>query len=109
MSPIEKTLKLYRSSGWHCEVQERWNHYAKIRQDMLGFIDIYAMHENGRTLAIQVTTLTNMAAHHNKILNEPRAKMFLKNPNNDIVLIGWETKNNKVKYREVKITREMFE
>lgn len=52
--PTQRTLKELRENGWTCHIVEKWNSFAKIRQDFGGFGDILA-YKPGRVgvLAIQ--------------------------------------------------------
>ena len=51
---------------------ERWNQYAKVRQDLFGFVDILAVRPN-EILAVQACAGASHAARRDKILAEPRA------------------------------------
>ena len=39
-SPTQRSLKLMRERGYLCEITERWNPFAKIRQDLFHFVDV---------------------------------------------------------------------
>ena len=52
--------------GYHCSIVERWNPYAKIRQDLWGFADLLCIREN-EIKAVQVTSYSNMSARIKKI------------------------------------------
>lgn len=67
---------------------ERWNQYARVRQDLFGFIDLVAMSPTTGILAVQVTTGDNMAARRAKILAEPKAALWLAS-GGKIMLHGW--------------------
>ena len=54
MTPTQLSLKHLRTEGYTCAVVERWNQYARIRQDLYGCIDILAIRP-GATLAVQTT------------------------------------------------------
>lgn len=70
ITPTQRSLKYLREDGWLAEVTERWNPHARIRQDLLGFIDIIAI-RGGETLAVQTTTGSNAAARVRKIGESP--------------------------------------
>ena len=57
-SPTQRTLKRLRESGEFPLVQivERWNAFARGRQDLFGIIDLLAIDTKGNTVGIQVTT-----------------------------------------------------
>lgn len=74
-SPTKRSLAKLRDAGYHVEIVERWNPFARIRQDLLGFIDLIAI-KPGEILAVQVTS-SGVSARLEKIRNEPRARMWL--------------------------------
>lgn len=74
-SPTKRSLAKLRADGYHVEIVERWNPFARIRQDLLGFIDVLALRE-GQILAVQVTA-SGVSARLEKIRNEPRARLWL--------------------------------
>jgi hypothetical protein len=53
MSNTERTKAYLKHHGWECEVTERWNPFAKVRQDLFKFIDVLAVHPKGKLLALQ--------------------------------------------------------
>jgi hypothetical protein len=65
-SPTQLSLKKLREDGYLVAITERWNAFAKIRQDMFGFIDLLAI-KDGEILAVQTTSASNMSARANKI------------------------------------------
>jgi len=67
-SPTQLSLKKLRDEGYTVAIVEHWNAFARIRQDLFGFIDIIALRGN-ETLAIQTTTVSNMSARVTKISN----------------------------------------
>ena len=98
MSPTARTLKQLRDDGWLCQVVEHWNSFAKIRQDLFGFIDILAVRE-GQTLGIQVTTESNAAARRSKMLDtESHLRAFLRG-GNLVQLWTWQKRKSRWRYR----------
>ena len=67
-SPTQLSLKKLREEGYTVAVVEHWNSFARIRQDLFGFIDILAL-KGKEVLAVQTTTTTNMNARIKKIAN----------------------------------------
>ena len=67
-SPTQLSLKLLRDQGYTVAIVEHWNSFARIRQDLFGFIDILAL-KGKEVLAVQNTTATNMSARVTKIGN----------------------------------------
>lgn len=74
-SPTKRSLAKLREAGYHVEIVERWNSFARKRQDLLGFADLLALRE-GQILAVQVTA-SGVSARLEKIRNEPRARLWL--------------------------------
>lgn len=70
-SPTSRTLAYLKEQGIRAGVTERWNPYARIRQDLFGFIDLIALYPDG-VCAIQVTSDGGVAARRKKILTECR-------------------------------------
>lgn len=94
-SPTSRTLALLRKQGFACQVVERWNQFAKVRQDLFGFIDIVAM-DGTSIYGVQATTATNRAARREKILDDPRSLIWQKS-GGKILLITWSKKGGRDK------------
>ena len=77
-SPTKRCIALLKKEGAISQVVERWNAFAGVRQDLFGFADILAMTSKRELLAIQTTSGSAHASHRIKILNEPRALLWLK-------------------------------
>ena len=60
-----------------CEVVERWNAFARIRQDLFGIIDIVALDEQ-QTLGVQTTSWTNVSARVKKIADSSHLPALLR-------------------------------
>lgn len=58
------------------QVVERWNSFARVRQDLFGCIDVVACTEHG-ILGIQATTKANVAARVRKSLALPTLRAWL--------------------------------
>jgi hypothetical protein len=56
-------------------VVERWNQFAKVRQDLFGFVDVVAI-GTGCIVAIQATS-TAVANRVAKVLAEPNSRAWL--------------------------------
>lgn len=91
-SPTQRSLKYLREQGYTAEVTEKWNQWAKIRQDLFGIIDLVAIKE-GVTLGVQTTSYSNMSARRTKILESENYKK-LKQANWEIQVHGWKKKKN---------------
>lgn len=113
MSPTARSLKLLRERGYFCQVVEKWNAFARIRQDLFGFIDVLAMKGN-ELLAVQSTSDGNVLARVHKILSSPLAPVWLESASRRLVVQGWAKrglrgKRKKWECREVEIFKEDFD
>ena len=71
-SPTQRTLAELRKRGYLAGVVEKWNQYARVRQDLWGWVDIVALHPGTEELLfIQTTSTSNAAARVDKILKWP--------------------------------------
>jgi len=87
MTPTERTLKKLRADGYLAVVVEHWNHFASVRQDLFGFIDVLAI-RGKRTLGVQATTAPNVAARLNKAMALPELRTWLE-AGNAFEVWGW--------------------
>lgn len=87
VSPTQRSLKILRSNGYLCAIVEHWNPYARIRQDLYGFVDILAIKKN-ETLAVQTTSGSNIRARERKILEHKNYKA-VKSAGWKIEIHGW--------------------
>lgn len=65
MTPTQRTMRELRSQGIKCQVVERWNHYAKVRQDLFGIIDVVACDKARGVIGVQCCS--NLSSHWNKL------------------------------------------
>jgi hypothetical protein len=65
VSPTQLTLRKLREDGHMAYVVERWNHFAKIRQDLWGFDVIYC--KRGEIGLVQATSASNLSARVKKV------------------------------------------
>ena len=75
MTPTKRSRSWLKSRDIENQIVERWNSFAKVRQDLFGFCDIVAL--CGGIMAIQVTSGDNVSKRVQKIFDEPRAKTWL--------------------------------
>jgi hypothetical protein len=75
-SPTERTLKELRKRGYLCAIVEKYNHFAKIRQDLFGFIDILAINTN-EVLGVQCTSGSGYSARVKKVQGHDNLKAVL--------------------------------
>lgn len=69
-------------------VTERWNAYAKIRQDLFGFIDVLAVGGGFGVLAVQCTSGAHVSDRVAKIRDLPAVRTWLETPAR-IEVWGW--------------------
>ncbi len=70
ISPTQRSLKHLREAGYLCQVTEHWNQWARVRQDLFGFIDILAIRD-GEILAVQACIRSDVSTRAAKIANHP--------------------------------------
>ena len=74
-TPTQRSRDWLKNRGTVSQIVERWNSFARIRQDLFGFCDIVAL--EAKIVAIQVTSGDHVAHRVNKIFDEPLAKSWL--------------------------------
>jgi len=101
-SPTQRSLKLMRERGYLCEITERWNPFAKIRQDLFNFVDVLCI-KDGETVAVQTTSYSNISARVKKI-SELDTAPIVKLAGWKIIVQGWrKDKSGKWVVREVEL------
>src|SRR5690606_3511155 len=101
MTPTQRSLKRLREEGYKPWIVEHWNSFAKIRQDLFGFVDILAVKDK-ETLGVQTTSYSNISARVKKI-KESEYYPILKGAGWRIAAHGWR----KVKGRYQVTEREL--
>lgn len=91
-------------------IVEKWNPWAKIRQDLWGFGDILCFRGN-EVMIVQTTSGANIAARKEKIAKSQAASLWIEVPTRLIVVHGWSRTGPRGKRkvwtcREVWVTRE---
>ena len=77
-SPTARTLEALRRAGFVAGVVERWNAHTRTRQDLFGFLDLVAVRGDvPGVLGVQATSGANGASRIAKILEEPRALVWV--------------------------------
>lgn len=77
-SPTARTLEELRRQGYTAAVVEHWNPWAKVRQDLYGFIDVLAIKtDEPGVLAIQTTTTGHVANRMEKAKASPNLGIWL--------------------------------
>jgi len=90
MTPTQRTLRELKNRGFVCGIVEKWNSFAKIRQDLFGIIDIIALDPTRGVVGVQ-STGSAFAAHDKKLLDEKaQASLdWLQTPGTVLELWGW--------------------
>ena len=104
-SPTQLSLELMRARGYTSAVVEHWNPFARIRQDLFGFIDVLCLGD-GEIVGVQTTTAKNMSARITKIREHENLLPVLDSGMRCLVH-GWQkNKSNRweVKETEIKFT-----
>lgn len=85
-----------KDAGYTCRVVERWNPYARIRQDLFGIIDVLCIKTGEPIIGLQVTSMGLMQDHRRKALAAKELTIWL-GAGCRFVLHGWDkrTKRNK--------------
>lgn len=66
MSPTQRSLAYLKAAGYRAVVVERWNPFARVRQDLWG-ADVLAIKRGSPLLAVQCTTGANVASRIAKL------------------------------------------
>lgn len=88
ISPTQLTMAWMKRRGFVAQIVERWNPFAKVRQDLFQVIDIVAVNKQGDLLGIQVTTRSNMSSRRAKVRESLGAKYWA--THNQIQVHGWQ-------------------
>lgn len=66
MSPTARSLAHLRELGYQAKIVEKWNPFARVRQDLFGG-DIVGLKLGEPVLVVQATTRSNHAARRAKL------------------------------------------
>lgn len=87
MSLTLRSRKLLESEGYTVATVEYYNAFTKRKHDLFGCIDLLAI-GNGETIAIQVTSKSNMSARIRKI-EDSDALIEMIRSNWRVIVHGW--------------------
>ena len=91
-----------RARGYTCAITEHWNPWAKIRQDLFGFVDILCLGE-GEIIGVQTTSRSHMSTRAKKIREHENLLPVL-DSGIRIWIQGWEkNKSGRWEVRESEI------
>jgi len=85
-SPTQRTNQWLRENGYMVANCQFWHHFAKLKQDLWGFIDTWAVNEE-RDILIQSTTAGHRSERVKKILANTAAPQLLHR--HDIEVWSW--------------------
>jgi hypothetical protein len=92
-SPTQRTLARLRKENFNLiSVVEHYNFFSKKRNDLFGIIDILAI-KDGDTVALQVTSYSNISSRVRKITESP-ALPFIRAAGWTILCEGWKKEKN---------------
>jgi hypothetical protein len=96
-SPTQRALKELRKRGWKVYITEKFNAFARIRQDAFGFGDLLGIDiESKKIVLVQVTSGANHAARITKIKGIQEAYDWI--DSGGLILVMSFRKNSKGRY-----------
>lgn len=95
-SPTSRTKKLAESQGYTVAIVEKWNQWAKVRQDLFGFGDLLCMKPYEPLLLIQATTMDHFAHRLTKIQHTALSQHWL-STGNRLEIWSWATRGERGK------------
>lgn len=96
-SPTQRSLKFLRDRGYTAQVVEKWNQFAKVRQDLFGFIDIVAIKPGiVGVLGVQTTSKAHLSDREKKAEKLETYKIWLE-CGNKVWMMGWKKSGAKGK------------
>ena len=99
MTPSQRTVLHLRKLGYQTANVESYNYFTKRKKDLYGCIDILAI-GNGETLAVQVTSKSNMSARIKKIEASEFLAEMLRSGWRVIVHGWWKGTNGRYQLKE---------
>jgi hypothetical protein len=101
-SPTSVTLADLRAAGYPLvQVVERWNPYARVRQDLFGVVDVLAVGQD--IVALQATSGSNVSARVRKLTDSP-ALPILRKAGIRVLVHGWRKVRGRWQLREVELS-----
>ena len=94
-SPTKRSLDYLREQGYHVEIVEHWNPFARIRKDLWGWCDILAIRK-GEVLAVQVTA--SAVSDRIKKIMASDTLALVRDANIRVVVHGWRKSAKTNKY-----------
>lgn len=101
-SPTQRSLEYLRAQGYPLvQVVEKWNPYARVRQDLFGIIDVVAV--GADIVGVQATSASHVSARIQKITDSP-ALPILRKAGIRVLVHGWRKSRGKWVLREVDVS-----
>ena len=101
-SPTQLSLELMRARGYTCAIVEHWNPFARIRQDLFGFIDVLCLGD-GEVVGVQTTSRSHISNRAKKIREHDNLLPVL-DSGIRILIHGWaKNKSNRWEVTESEI------
>ncbi len=91
-SPYAKSKQRLEKIGYRVGKCEHWNHFAKIRQDLYGCIDLIAMRPGEALLAVQPTDITSVSK---RMAKAHQTAIDWVSTGNRFEVHGWTAKSKK--------------
>jgi len=101
MTPTQRSIAHMKARGYTVAIVEKWNQFARIRQDLFGFGDLLCIQEHCPPVMVQ-TTSSGVSARLKKIADEPRHITWMK-AGCKIEVHGWTKKGAKGKRKTYQI------
>lgn len=104
MSPTQRSLKHLRNAGCIAGVVEKWNAFARVRQDLFGIIDVVAISPEGETIGVQACALSSVSERVKK-MTASDALPWLRKGGWTVLIQGWgKGANGRYRLREVDLS-----
>jgi hypothetical protein len=101
MNLTARSMALLRERGYTVATVEHYNAFTKRKHDLFGCIDLLAI-GNGETVAVQVTSKSNLAARRHKV-EEAEAYPEMLRSKWRVILHGWFKDGNRWQLKEVEL------
>lgn len=100
-SPTQRSLAYLRERYPLVQVVEKWNPYARVRQDLFGIIDVVAVGTD--IVGVQATSASNVSKRIAKITDSP-ALPILRKAGIRVLVHGWGKRKGRWTLREVDVS-----
>lgn len=101
-SSTPRPLALIRDRCYTATVVERWNPFARVCQDLFGFVDVLAVGHR-HTVAVQTTSYLNMSSRVRKIYDSAALPVLMA-AGWQVAIHGWRKCGRRWTVCEIDIT-----